>query len=268
MVGQKELLKKLYSYTSLQEVPNSMLFIGEVGCGKHTLSQELANYYSIPLIDLTNSISVESIEQIYLHPTQAFYLIDMDKVSDRQQNALLKFIEEPLQNSHIILISSSKTSLFETILNRCRTFEFAPYSQEELSSFIDELCEEKEDILSICTTPGQIKSVNVTSLKGMNELCETMLTKLGVSKYSNALTIVNKINYKDEFDKYDYNLFLRCLRNHLYKSYLNNNNMLHFQLYNDIINKSKLLSAPNIRKEYFMEYLITTLWERSRNEIK
>ncbi|HCX64347.1 MAG TPA: hypothetical protein DHN33_03955 [Eubacteriaceae bacterium] len=42
------------------------------------------------------------------------------------QNALLKMLEEPLNNRIIILLSTSKESLLPTILSRCQVFYFTP----------------------------------------------------------------------------------------------------------------------------------------------
>lgn len=265
MVGQEVIKSRLFSQ-SLVNTHNSMLFLGEKGCGKHTLANELATHYGLPIFDITNNISYESIEQIYMNPTQCFYLINMDDVLERQQNVLLKFIEEPLPTSYVILISSSKTNLLETIVNRCTTYEFVPYTQEELKSFIVE--GDVDDVLSLCTTPGQIKLLDVQSLNGLHTLCETILDKLGKAKYPNALSIAKKINYKDEYDKFDFSLFLNCLKKHLVEGYLKTNSKLFYDMYNIVVKECGLLNISNINKEYFVEHLITCLWERSKDETK
>jgi len=266
MLGQQEIKTRLLELPNVTYLPNSMLFLGEKGCGKHTLANEVSNHYRLALLDITKNVSYESIEEIYLNPTQAFYLINVDEISERQQNALLKFIEEPLPSSFIILISSSKTHLLETIVNRCVAYEFKPYTKEELKEFIQD--GDVDDILSLCTTPGQILSLNTKSLEGLHTLCDTMIDKLGIAKYPNALKIVKKINYKDEYDKYDFNIFLNCYKLHLMNKILVDNSKLYLDLYNILVKTCELLSINNINKEYFMEYLITKLWERCKDEVK
>ena len=135
MIGQETIKSRLLISKSVSNLPNSMLFLGDYGCGKHTLASELSSHYGLPLLDISKNISYESIEEIYLNPTQAFYLINMDAISERQQTALLKFIEEPLPNSFVVLLSSSKNNLLETIINRCVSYEFKPYTKEELIQF-------------------------------------------------------------------------------------------------------------------------------------
>lgn len=265
MIGQEKLRARLL-LDNVSKLPNSILLVGEDGCGKHTLANEMADHYGLPLADITKSISYESIEQIYLNPLQEFYLIDMDEESERQQNALLKFLEEPLPNSHIIMLASSKAKLLGTIVNRCVAYEFAPYSRDELTQFIKE--GNKDDILELCSTPGQILSINAKSLDGLHALCSNMVENLGKAKYPNALSIAKKINYKDEYDKYDFKVFLNCYRKHLMDKYMETNSRLAFDQYNLVVRSSETLLNPNINKEYFMERLITLLWERSRDESK
>lgn len=271
MVGQEELRARLTSPTSVTGLPNSMLFLGDRGCGKHTLAGEVASHYGLPLVDITNNISYEGIAEIYLNPLQAFYLVDMDSVGERQQNALLKFIEEPLPNSFIILLASSRNILLETIVNRCVAYEFRPYTREELMQFISEEDRkgmepgELEDILSLCTTPGQVLGLNIRSLRGLHELCANMVSRMAGARYSNTLTIARKLNYKDEYDKYDFKVFLNCYRQHLAREYINSRSAMALDMYNIVSEECGLLSSiPNINREYLVEHMLTRLWERSR----
>lgn len=266
MVGQEQLRSRLLNCQNASQLPNSILLLGDSGCGKHTLAKEMSDNYGLPLIDITKSISYESIEQIYLNPTQAFYLVDIDGVTERQQNALLKFVEEPLANSHLILLSSSKNKVLNTIINRCVSYDFKPYTKEELRGFIKD--EDEGLILGLCTTPGQIIGLRGASLKGLNDLCDNMVANLGKAKYPNALSIAKKINYKDEYDKFDFEVFLRCYKQHLWHDYVDNGSKLSYDLYNIVVSLEKVAFIPNINKEYFMETLITKLWERSKNEVK
>ena len=58
------------------------------------------------------------------------YIIDSSTISIKEQNIILKFVEEPLKNSYIIILKNSK--LLPTILNRCQKWKFEAYSKEEL----------------------------------------------------------------------------------------------------------------------------------------
>ena len=62
---------------------------------------------------------------------------------------MLKFIEEPLKNSYIIILAESTNQLLPTIYNRCQVMTFAPYSIDELRNFTQD-----ELVLSVARTPG------------------------------------------------------------------------------------------------------------------
>lgn len=61
-------------------------------------------------------------------------LIDgIDLISDAGQNILLKTIEEPGENVYIIMIASSKRRLLETVLSRAVVLDFYPLSYDDLA---------------------------------------------------------------------------------------------------------------------------------------
>ena len=127
MIGQVNLLKKLNSYT-IDNFPHSSLILGEEGSGKHTLSMYIKdNILKLPLLDITENISDEYIDMIYRNPNPSIYLINMSKMMEKEQNILLKFIEEPLQNAFIILLCENVNNLLNTIYNRCVVFEMELY---------------------------------------------------------------------------------------------------------------------------------------------
>ena len=129
MIGQINLQKMLYKH-SFYELPQTILFLGKRGCGKHTLASELAAHYQKQLVDMTDNISLDYIEDIYTRSIQCIYLVDLSQISIREQNVLLKFIEEPVKDSHIILLCTSDEMVIPTVLNRCVIYEFERYSKD------------------------------------------------------------------------------------------------------------------------------------------
>lgn len=60
-------------------------------------------------------------------------IIDKAHTMNKQAaNALLKTLEEPSQNSHIVLLSPSSYGVLPTVKSRCRVLNFAPLSNQEL----------------------------------------------------------------------------------------------------------------------------------------
>lgn len=264
MVGQNKLIAKLKSYTNAT-LPHSMLFLGESGCGKHTLVSEMAKMFNLPLIDATEVLSPESIEEMKLRSVPTMYLISMDSISERAQNSLLKLVEEPGSNAYVVLISSSKYGILDTILNRCIIYDFEPYTVAELSEIVGEEIPAK--VLAVTTTPGQIK-VTLNRYDALMTLCATIGTKMCKARFTNALSIADKINYKDEYDKFDFYVFIKALKMSLADLYIKTNEETAIKLYNIVQEEAEKLVDSRLNKEVFMYHLLTRLWFASRGDVR
>ena len=112
MIGQANLLEKINSYT-LDTFPHSVLLLGDKGCGKHLLCSEIAKKLELNIVDITENISAEFIDNIYRSCTPNLYVVDLSKfLFDKEQNVLLKFVEEPLTNAFVILLAESRYKIF------------------------------------------------------------------------------------------------------------------------------------------------------------
>lgn len=102
------------------------------------------------------SIGIETVKlmqkKLFLKPIKsAIKLLVIEEahlLTPEAQNALLKILEEPPDNTHIILATETKEALLPTILSRCQIFELeeekktlSEKTYEELSQFIEELPE-------------------------------------------------------------------------------------------------------------------------------
>jgi DNA polymerase III delta prime subunit len=89
----------------------------------------------------TRSIKIDTIREIqkmlYLYASESCYKVviidDADQMLLPAQNSLLKMLEEPPENSLIILIVKNPKILLPTIRSRCQTIPFYRLSIEELS---------------------------------------------------------------------------------------------------------------------------------------
>lgn len=79
-------------------------------------------------------------ERIALRPFEArkkFFIIDnAHNLTAEASNALLKVLEEPPGDSHIILISSKPHLLFKTIVSRCRRIKFSALRRQSLEDIL------------------------------------------------------------------------------------------------------------------------------------
>jgi len=195
MVGQTELLSRLESF-GIARLPHTVLLVGPEGCGKHTMAKEVASHYGIGFVDMTDSIDLSTIQSIYSIPSPCMYAIDMSKVTEKEQNTLLKLLEEPSRNAFMFLLATSQSTLLPTVANRCVAFEFLPYTKDELRTFAD-FSSDTDTILRYCDTPGKVMGANPDAIREAMSLCSNVVDNIGKAKYPNALTITRKFSLKE-----------------------------------------------------------------------
>jgi DNA polymerase-3 subunit delta' len=69
------------------------------------------------------------------------------KLNISAQNSLLKILEEPPENTIIILIAEDEKKLLPTIISRCQIKRFSLLSEAELSGMIDEALPNREELI-------------------------------------------------------------------------------------------------------------------------
>ena len=122
-------ISKLLEKLTIDTFPRTLMLLGEKGCGKHTLLKIISDKFNLKVNDITGTISLDTIQQIQLTVEPAIYVIDCNTIKVRDENIILKFLEEPLKNSFIILLCEYKEGLLPTILNRCQIWQFESYSE-------------------------------------------------------------------------------------------------------------------------------------------
>lgn len=263
MIGQKNLLNKIRSY-NIDTFPRTVILVGEKGIGKHTLAALVKDeILNLPLLDITSNLNAEYIDEIYRNPNPFIYLIDLSEMTEKNQNVLLKFAEEPLNNAFIILLAENKNLVLNTIINRAVVFEFEPYSKQELSSFITNEID-TDLILSVLRTPGKILNTNINNIREMFEVAEKIVNKIGAANYPNTLTIASKVNFKDDYSKFDLEIFFDVTCFSLFSHYLNAGDITTLKMYYLLRDQRKKLIDKRLNKELLFENLLTKLWKLAR----
>jgi len=250
MIGQEILEEKLNTLT-LSNLPHTLMLLGDSGCGKRTYLAQISEKLRVPIVDITNSISLETITDIQTSSTVAIYFIDCNKITEKQQNALLKLLEEPVNNVYLVLLCENKSYLLETVINRCVIWEFKPYTRRVLSHFTED-----DNLLYICTTPGQIIKYKDEPINEMINLCRNIFGSIGRACYANVLVLPDKLSYKDE-EGYNADLFFRLLNEVCAKECIK-----FYKLTNQLLNDSKI---PNIDKKKLFENFLFKLKELYEN---
>lgn len=199
MIGQERLRRQINNL-DLNTFPKSLLVIGDEGSGKHLLVNEIAKRLNLQIIELDEGISLDTINEIYISVLPCIYMLDMDVISktrrnDIQQNKILKLLEEPPKAAFIILLSESKTTIIDTILNRCQVWKMDPYSEKEQQEIYGKADNFIEKGHRFITQPGQLINASTNDLDYLDTLTSNIRDNIYRANTSNILTIKDRINF-------------------------------------------------------------------------
>lgn len=259
IIGQTKIISMI---DKLEQAPKTVLLLGPKGCGKHLLVNYLAEKYNLASIELTSSVSAEELED-YSHSTiDTLYLIDLGSFTEKQQNVLLKFIEEPTKSVYIALIANSEAGILPTILNRCMKLKFEPYSKRDVELILNRPVNDLA--FQIFQTPGKLLNLTDTALADLIRVGTEVVSQISSKSYGQALSISTKINYKDLYSKLDFILFFDTVAYLALEDYKNTGNKKSFDIF-IITNKFKqYTNHSGLIKEALMLNYLTTLWEATR----
>jgi len=154
IIGQDFAKKYLTNSIKKNKINHAYMFEGIDGIGKRKFSQELSKI----LLDIENienspdyiniypdgnSIKIAQIRKLQTdiivkpHKKYKIYIINQaESMTIEAQNALLKTLEEPPEYAIIILITSNKEALLDTIKSRCELIKFLPISILDLNNYL------------------------------------------------------------------------------------------------------------------------------------
>ncbi len=138
------------------EVPASWLFHGPAGCGKTTLARILQN--ELDCSDLcfyeynaSNTRGIDTIREVQeasaLSPmmgnVKIFFFDEAHMVTGAAQNAMLKLLEDPPENTFFILATTDPEKLIKPIHSRCTKIAVQKLSSRILIPFLKDICEKE-----------------------------------------------------------------------------------------------------------------------------
>lgn len=123
-----------------EDSPLDKLSQNEISLVQAELQSLAKNPYYRVRIPKANAIKINSIREIRREASltmfdggkKFFIIIDAEKMNDPAANALLKTLEEPHQNTMLILITKMPDSLLPTIISRCQQIKFEPLAEETI----------------------------------------------------------------------------------------------------------------------------------------
>lgn len=170
IIGNDSIKQKLDKIISANSISHAYLFSGKEGIGKKTLATEFAKCVMCNessdlsycgncescltfesgsdfkiIVPTKNVIKVDEIREfcgeLFLKPTKTshkvFIIDDAECMNEQAQNALLKVLEEPPLYATIILITSNKEKLLNTIKSRVVEMNFDSLSEQEIRIALD-----------------------------------------------------------------------------------------------------------------------------------
>lgn len=133
----------------LKSPTHALLLSGETGVGLGTIAKTMAQALvesstDIQLItpDEKGTISIETVRSLYVMTRtaraskQVVVLDDIDAMSHDAQNAFLKLLEEPTEQSFFITTSHAVSALLPTIQSRAQIVEVRPVSAQKSEEFL------------------------------------------------------------------------------------------------------------------------------------
>lgn len=172
-----------------QHLPHALLFTGSTGCGHENLVYALAqsllclqpdfsgyackqcrsckvfNAHSHPdfmLLELADDKQVISVEQIrsldrFLELTRSYspsrvaMILNAETMNTSAANSLLKSLEEPADNSYLLLFMANSNSILPTIRSRCQQLRLALPAQAEALTWLHtkNLVNRADDLLAV-----------------------------------------------------------------------------------------------------------------------
>lgn len=263
VIGQEKLVKALEGYT-LETAPKTILFLGQSGCGKSWIANAFAKQLDLEVVVVQPDSTAEKLIEYYQCPINKMYLIDLKETTEKDQNKFLKFIEEPSKTMNIILMAESTVGILPTILNRCIKYVFEPYTPEQLKQFDWAVNCSEEIAYEICKTPGQLLELSADNLDQALGLCRAIVSSVDKANYANTLSIVTKINLKDDAKKIDFKLFFDLMTYAAFDDYKKNNNELSFKIYLYTIRQQAKALNINVAKEAFLLNYLDNIWRLAR----
>ncbi|MCH1958764.1 ATP-binding protein [Romboutsia hominis] len=224
IIGQEFAKKYLTNSINNNKISHAYMFEGIEGIGKKKLTEELAKL----LLDISdvnnspdyieikpdgNSIKIAQIRKLQTdiiikpHKDYKIYVInDAHKMTVEGQNALLKTLEEPPQYAIIILVTSNKEALLDTIKSRCEIIKFLPISLIDLKKYLIQkgVDEQRAQLLATFSRGSIEKALE------LSESSEFALMREEIQSYIERLLDKNIVDILDislDIEKYRGDIF-------------------------------------------------------------
>ena len=206
---QPVVYKTLSNMITKKRIPHALIFCGDKSTSrelmaKHFIKMVYADYFNEEIgdygiykriddestmnvkyikRDTKTSVSIDSVRDFIkdnnissLEEGPRFYVfLEADYLNQSSSNAILKFVEEPTDNTYIIFIVENLANLLDTIISRCATIYFKPVSKlalisrlkdkydNELLDIITEYTQKEDEVREIIEDNDMLNIINLVT---------------------------------------------------------------------------------------------------------
>lgn len=224
MIGQEKLLAQIDDLIAEDKFPRFSIVVGERGMEHedvaHYISQKMQADY-IYLQDVKVDTVRTMIKQAYsLHHLTVYCIPHADDMSVNAKNALLKVVEDAPNKAYFVMCLEDLNNTLATIQSRGIVFRMYQPSVNEIKDFARSLYADvnkiDEDVIKLygelCSTPGDVIYFTKHNITNFYNYAEWVADNLFTMSGAEVFKISDKLALKDEEDKYDCLLFLKCLQ--------------------------------------------------------
>lgn len=206
---QPEMSRFLELHKTTTGCPRSILLYGPEGYGQSMFIEEFSKNIALPVVDMTDDISTDSIQQIALATTPYIYYINLNNLSNKDQSALLITLEKPFAGSFFVLEGRSDI-VFDAVRNRCHVLNIDRLIWGDLKSLFPTA---PDCLLESILSPAEIETYMSVDLTPYSSLIDNMISNFNRANISNILTISNRFAWDKNAEGLDIKLFCALLLN-------------------------------------------------------
>ena len=169
------------------------------------------NYEDVKFYPENNKILTKDvddlIEKTYLKPLEGdkklFVLVNAQDMNVQSQNKLLKTLEEPPENTYLLMGATSVFTLLPTVLSRVKRLDILPFNSNDIVDALSDECTNYEDLVSaVKLSNGKVsealKKYQGEGVEKIEKIVFEIFTKMKTSKdiavYSSK---IDKNNFRD-----------------------------------------------------------------------
>ncbi len=157
IIGHKSRIRILENYLERKSFTHAYLFTGFPNLGKKEVAlrfiggilnlkdqDRVLAYPDLRILNRTKSIQINEIRELkrhlslepYLGSYKIGFLPEAERMTREAANALLKILEEPPDDSILILTARDRKALLETVVSRCEILKFQRVRGLEIKDFL------------------------------------------------------------------------------------------------------------------------------------